>query len=397
ILDIEARRMRAELLVLRNRLRSLLEDKDDRNDQQVLNNRYFIRDYLNYFRGFKKSYFNMQSENYIKIARHLQNQKVDKWVFNFFQLGMFYYPKMLDELIGNLDPNSLDIQSADGSGNLDPTNLDNQNEIAAGNPEAGASDSQLEGLELTELYQTAYNELQGTDQSLVTNISKFFLNTEASFHTQLMRNRNKNRLIGFEFHPIALDSENIFLQASRMTGGIISDSNKIESFVKKVADSEDIYYNVTYNPGKYKDKNQKIKIMVDGKPHNYKVFYDDMDRARYLDSLVKKEDTEMRRIYVKSLDFSDGILSFVIDNIKLVSLGTGKPKTGSVLVKIKIIDSDSKILYARERKVTFNVEKQQIKIRNLPRFKKGMYDFLVEAHDMATGRNDLAIEDFRVR
>jgi hypothetical protein len=363
ILQIEARRIKLELTHLRSKLRSLMEDREDRSEERSLNNRYFVRDFVSYLKGFKRTYLTLNSEQYLEIARHLKKQKVDKWVFNFFQTGMFYYPRMLETVTADLDQGNEDVQ--------------------------------WETAELLELYQAAYKELQGVDKRMVEDISKFFLNTEASFHTQLMRNKASVVLDGYNYQPISLNTENVFTEAAKMTGGSVLRSNKIEKFVEKITASEDIYYLLTYNPGPYKGKNQKLKVVVSDE--QYRAIYDDLERKRYLEAAAKKAAKEESQIAVQKLSFREGLLAFTISNIKLVPAQTGNTKTGTVLVRIKIMDSDSKILYGRERKFSFPVKEQEIKIRKLPPLKKGMYDIMVEVHDLNTGRNDIAIEDVRIR
>jgi len=361
ILEIEAKRIKLELLYLRNKLRSLLEDKGGRSEESILNNRIYVRDYLHYLKAFKNTYFNLQSDQYIKIANHLKTQKVEKWVFNFFQLGMFFYPTLLESFIEG--------------------------------PGRSSDNVEMESLEMMELYLDAYKELQKVDKSLVENIGKLFFDTGASFHTQLLRNRSNVFLDGYLYHPIPLDSENVFLETTKMTGGIVVDSNKIETFIKKVTAAEDIRYILTYDPGKYKGKNHKIKIVVDNP--GYRVIYDDRKRTRYLETAAKEVAKEDRQILIKDLSLEAGVLSFTISNITRVLWGN--ERTGIVLVKIKIMDNQSKILYSKEKKFEFRTEEQELRIGNLPRLAKGLYDVIIEVYDLNNGKNDLAIEDFRVR
>jgi hypothetical protein len=360
ILQLEARRIRIEILGLRTRLRSLMESKDERSEEKILNERIYIRDYIHYLQGFKKIYFDLQSPQYLKIAQHLKQQKIEKYVFNFFQLGMFYIPKSLNDMVAGVDQRSVEAN--------------------------------MESIELLELYQQAYKELQGFDKSLVDNIGKFFLNTEASFHTQFMRSRKILFLEGYEYRPISLDSENLFMTTAKMTGGSVLDSNKIEKFIDRVTAKEDIYYVLTYNPGKHRGKKQKIKVLVSGK--TYDVIYDDFEREEYLQAVTEQEEVTDPPIRVKGLDLSDNILSFKIVNIKLAP--TINTASGKVLVKIRIMDSESNLLFGREKELMFAVKEQEIKIRKLPPLPKGKYDIMVEALDLNTGKNDIAIEDIRV-
>ncbi|UCH94921.1 MAG: hypothetical protein JSV88_32350 [Candidatus Aminicenantes bacterium] len=373
ILELEAKRIRLELFNLKNKLKSLLEDKDDRTGDEAQNARIFVQDYLHYLKGFKRVYFDPQSDRYIKIAKYLKNQPIEKWVFNFFQLGMFYYPHELEEFIEGIS--------------------DASEAVDANVPDPNAEDvKEIQTLDLLESYLQAYKELQVVDKNLVDNLGKLFINSGATFHTQLLKNTTHSILPGFSYLPISLNSENVFTNVAEMTGGSVFNSNKIKTFVEQVMSKEDIYYTLTYNPGKLKEKNQQVKIMVNN--DTYRVVYDDQKRPGDFLKLEKKAAKKDPQVLLENVSFAEGILSFTISNIKL--LPTEKGGMGKVLVKIRIINMESRILYAREREIEFTFEKQELKIK-LPQLEKGQYDALIEIYDRSTGKNDLAIKTLWVR
>lgn len=346
ILELEARRIRKELMYLRHKLTSLLEDQNRPGDSSQ-RERSFIRNFLHYLKAFKKVYFEPQSQQYMKTAKYLKNQKIKKWVINFYQVGMFYYPEMLEDMI------SMD--------------------------------------ELTN-FLDAYKELQKGDKEQVDNLSKLFFNSGATFHTQLMRSTSPSILDGYSFSPITLDSENILVGATNMTGGRIVDSNRIKKFVDQITSSEDIYYLLTYNPGELKGKNQQVEIIVND--NRYRVVYDDQKRAGDFLKMEKKIAKEDPQILVQKVSFENRILTFTISNMKLVPSDRGN--LGDVQVKIKIMDKKSNILYARERKFQFGTKAQELNIK-LSKIEKGQYDALVEVYDLHTDKNDLAIKGIKIR
>jgi hypothetical protein len=177
-----------------------------------------------------------------------------------------------------------------------------------------------------------------------------------------------------------------------MTGGSLVNSNKIKKFVEKVMSKEDIYYTLTYNPGKLKEKNQKIKIVVNNKA--YRVVYDDQKRPGDFLRIEKKALKEEPQILLEKISCEEGMLSFIISNIKL--LPTEKGPIGKVLVRIRFANDESRMLYAREREIEFPVANQELKIK-LPNLEKGQYDALIEVYDRNTNKNDLAIQTFKVR
>jgi hypothetical protein len=170
ILELEAKRIKLEIFNLKNKLRSLQEDKDGRTGDEALNARIYIQDYVHYLKKFRQIYFNPGSDRYIKIAKYLKNQPVEKWVFNFYQLGMFYYPQELEDFINRFS----DARAAvDANNEMDP-NAEDVKEIQA--------------LDLQESYLEAYKQLQGVDKDLINNLGKLFINSGATFHTQLLKN-----------------------------------------------------------------------------------------------------------------------------------------------------------------------------------------------------------------
>lgn len=374
ILELEAKRIKLEIFNLKNKLRSLLEDKDGRTGDDALNARIFVQDYVHYLKQFKQIYFNPGSDRYIKIAKYIKNQPVEKWVFNFYQLGMFYYPHELENFINRFSDAS---NAVDASNEPDPSDEDVR---------------EIQALDLQESYLEAYKQLQGVDKDLIDNLGKLFINSGATFHTQLMKNTSHSILPGFNYLPITLNSESVFTNIAKMTGGSLVNSNKIKKFIEKVMSKEDIYYTLTYNPGKLKEKNQQIKIVVNN--NAYRVVYDDQKRPGDFLRIEKKALKKEPQILLQNASCEDGTLSFTISNIKL--LPTEKGPIGKVLVRIRIANDESRILYAREREIEFPVANQELKIK-LAKLEKGIYDALIEVYDRNTAKNDLAIQSFRIR
>jgi hypothetical protein len=373
ILELEAKRIRLEIFNLKNKLRSLLEDKDGRTGDVALNARIFVQDYVHYLKYFKQVYFDPGSDRYIKIAKYLKNQPIEKWVFNFYQLGMFYYPHELEEFLNGV--------------------TDASTAVDANTPDPNAEDvKEIQTLDLQASYLEAYKQLQGVDKDLIDNLGKLFINSGATFHTQLMKNTTHSILLGFNYLPITLNSESVFTNIAKMTGGSLVNSNKIKKFVETVMSKEDIYYTLTYNPGKLKEKNQQIKIVVNN--NAYRVVYDDQKRPGDFLRIEKKALKKEPQILLEKVSCEGGILSFTISGIKL--LPTEKGPIGKVLVRIRIANQKSRILYAREREIEFPVEKQELKIK-LSKLGKEQYDAIIEVYDRNTGKNDLAIQTFRVR
>lgn len=123
----------------------------------------------------------------------------------------------------------------------------------------------------------------------------------------------------------------------------------------------------------------------------YRIVYDDQERPRYIRAITKKSP----RVALKDISFNNDILSFTTANIKLVP--SENKETGLILVKIKIMDHESKILFAREKKIVTITREKEFKIKNFPLLKKGLYDFIIEVYDLNADKNDLAIQEVRVK
>ncbi|MCU0288909.1 MAG: hypothetical protein MUF15_21255, partial [Acidobacteria bacterium] len=86
IMEVES-----ELKIQGNNLISRLSDPVERRqpDYPYEVFREFFTNYILTFEQFKKGYLNMAREQYIKIASYLKSQDAEKWVLNFFQVGIF--------------------------------------------------------------------------------------------------------------------------------------------------------------------------------------------------------------------------------------------------------------------------------------------------------------------
>ena len=167
----------------------------------------FITSLLNLLRATKKSFMKLDSEQFVRLARYLKKQDIEKWVFNFYQLNHFI----------SIKPGS-------------------------------RFDGFLSG---SQKYFELMDELNIPTEVGAKNISQFFLNSGAAFHTILMGTEYKKFKIAggsFAYSPLAIDTESILRSVTESTGGALIKSNKSDRFFKKMAKTEDVYYSLAYVP-----------------------------------------------------------------------------------------------------------------------------------------------------
>ena len=64
----------------------------------------------------------------------------------------------------------------------------------------------------------------------------------------------------YEYKEINTDIENSLSKITKMTGGKLILSNKLEKALEKISEKEDIFYMLTYEPKDRDVKKRKIKV-----------------------------------------------------------------------------------------------------------------------------------------
>jgi hypothetical protein len=312
--------------------------------------RYFIRNYIKYLDSFRADLLEMNVSQYIELASYLEKQDTDKWVLNFFQIPHFPRVKQLTDLDEDLSKSTYYFDMVEAVNT--PADMDEK------------------------------------------SISKFFINTGATFHTVLMGSRDKiltNE--NFEYASVPVSSEDILKRATKLTGGAITRSNKTGKFFSKLSAGEDVYYNLFYaSDSSAKHKKEKIKITIPNA--KYKVFYDNQKKKNYFQSIVKKVKKQSPQIVLGAVNLEKGTLNFMVENFKMAV--TDREKYGSVSVRISVFDEDnSKFVFDRKKDTRAVNEKIDFRI-TMGDLKPGNYKIFVEVTDLFTKKNDLGMKEVSI-
>lgn len=314
---------------------------------------YFIDNYTLFLKEFKKGFMMMDDEEYIQLAHYLEKQDIQKWVLNFYQIG--YFPRV--KAFSNLDK-----QLSQNANYFDQI------------VQAGAV----------------------PDEIAEKDISKFFLNTGASFHTILMGSRgriltNQN----FSYDPISISSESLLKRLTELTGSKIIRSNKSEKFFKELSAREDVYYELFYAPERPEER-KKDKIEVKINNGDYAVVYDNGERGASFQNLIEKVEKGMPQINLGAIQFKDDILNFPVQNYKMDMVD--QVNCGKIRVRISIFDEEeSRFILDRKKETDAKRESLDFKIAlNDKKLKPGNYKVFVEVTDLLTKKNDVGVTEIQI-
>jgi hypothetical protein len=363
ILEHESRLLRWDLRRIETELKSIAQDTMNRGGSpQSITKEFQIR-YLNIYDDYKSRYNNLKKVQSLNMAEYLKKQDLKKWVIHFHQLGMF----------PQLKP-SWDIQGQSG---LSLRALF----------EGWAENSPWVRAELTELNA----KVRTADNHMVSEISKYFLNSRVTFHTLLMKGINTIFLDHFVYKPVATNSESIMRKITSLTGGEVAAGTNVEAFIEKISQKEDVYYVLSYIPLKTR-KQQKVKVTLNV-DKAYRIVYDNQERPRYMKKMIKKATQPNPQIQIKNLSYENGILALHLTSIKMGDSDTRK--RGKIYLRIKIVNDKSEVQTQVEK--TFLCKKENFVLRvKPPKLKKGNYDIVAEVSDLLTGKNDMTIKDITI-
>ncbi|UCH95196.1 MAG: hypothetical protein JSV88_33815 [Candidatus Aminicenantes bacterium] len=317
---------------------------------------HFVLQYCNFVKEIKKSFLRIPLKEYIGLAAYLWEQKLEKWVLNFYQIPRFPQPDINSEF--------------------------------------------EEKIRASGYAMDILNAVMMPEETETNSIAQLFVNTGATFHTLLMKYEgnlfNDDLRNYLAYRPITNDSEGILRKISRMTGGKVIRSNQIKKFYDKISMKEDIYYVLAYKTKRgIGNKKRKVTVLVKNK--NYKVIYDNQRRSRNFRQEEKKlltnQNEKVPQIRLRDVDYGDGILKILVSDFKIDT--TLQPRAGHVKVLLHFLDERSKLVMAKEKSIK-SPEPQMHMAINLSLLKKGNYEVIVMVKDLVTGIQDLAIQEVAV-
>ncbi len=318
--------------------------------------------YLNLLRENRSTYVDFSEKEYIKLAEYLKQQKVDKFLISFYQLGSF--PRLKPQ--SNINKR-LDFVYSYWMVNPDPQKV------------GSTYASQL---------QTLRNELE-MELAVISginekDISKYFAGCGATVYAMLLNYKGLSDLDDdFEYGIVGTNTENVLREMSKMSGGTVEVTTDSKQFLDQVSESEDVYIILTYIP-EANDGNQP-KLFIRVEDPKIKVLYDNQKRPKYFREMVE-EQGQSPQIAIQSLLFERRTLSFDIASFRRVKRD-GK-LMGRFDLRIRVYGRKSKLMFDRQKKLVCPADLLPMKIR-FDELKTGKYDLVVEVKDLLTGKNDI--------
>ncbi len=331
-------------------------------------NHDFINNYKVLLRQYNNTTPSLTAEAYLRLARYLKEQGAEKWVLNFYQVGRFLKPRfnsaLFTELIGD-----------------------------AGDTAADAGGT-LSSLDSFRRYDGMVEDLAGKGELSSDDLSKFFADTGASFHTiQMEYGGNVRGDIAqyLSYSPVHSNAYELLKSTAKKTGGTYLASTKPERFFNKITEHEDTHYVLTYVPEKG-DKKSIVRVRIKKYDKKYRVAYDDGNRSRAFRQVVKKTRAFRPPLTVYGLTAAGKELAFIVENFKLAVQGTKLP------VRLQVFDKDARSLYNGASMFDLkDLKTARVRLAiQFPKLPKGTYSFFVWVGDPETGKRELAVKEIEI-
>ena len=305
----------------------------------------------------------MSKEQYIKIADYLKSQDVEKWVLNFFQVGIFPRLKLHGQIQSVIN---LYIE----------TNREDQ-----------APDIRMKAL-----IMQLVPKLEDVDKWMVDNISRLFVDSGATVHTLLRRPKNTNFMDHYEYQPISTDAESILREIAKLTGGSLVQGKSTAEFVDEISLKEDIYYMLTYAPENEEVKDSSLRVTINSNK-DYRLAYDNKRKPQRFRKIMEKIKEYNPQIKIGNICLVSDVLSVKVSQVKTVPVGNrDDARVGRIAAKVMIMDCDSRVTWETEKYYKCK-ESESLFLMDIPSLKKGNYNVLVEVRDLLSWNTDTAGEN----
>ena len=337
-----------------SRIKSLLERGDYHLADEIVR---FLQKYLLIWKDYSRNYLEPSIDSYYYFSRHLEKIHKEKWVLNFYQIEMF--PKL--SITGQLMEEIRDLIGALQSSFRPEDNV-----------KAKTINALLRDID-SALYTT--KDFPGDE------ISKLFYKVDATFHSILIFVNHNLLHQDLQYKRISTEIETSLREITKKTGGSLQATGNLEKAIGNIEEKEDVYYMLTYSPGN-PEKVGKIKVEV--KETKYRIIYDDQMRADYISSYLRRKKLETPDIYIKSMNFKNNALSFVIENLQRKE--QNKKNIGHIRVGIRIQNPRNETCYNKTNTISTQKESFSISV-NFPWMKKGRYDIILQVTDILSGKS----------
>ncbi len=342
----------------------------------------FILDYAALLNEFHSLYLNLNTATYAQLAVYLKEQKLEKWVLSFYQVGQFYKPKF----------NSSFLLSLIGG----------------------------DFMTRERLYARLNDTLEPTRQLPQEDLGKLFTNSGATFHTLALNDSQfvQNELAeDLSLVPIFSEAYDLLEEIAKKTGGTFVNARDALGFFEKITAKEDIVYSMTYI---WQNNNEKIEVLLNKNAgtknlKDYRIVFDDQRRGSYLRKVMRTEQERIPHIRIEQVDFSGNLLSIIVSGFQLklekpavnprITAETAKtdkkeePEAGilKLPMRLQVFNRDSRSLYDGVQ--MFPIDRQALKKARVrlqvafPVLTAGVYDLYIWIGDPLTGKWDLAVKE----
>jgi hypothetical protein len=214
----------------------------------------------------------------------------------------------------------------------------------------------------------------------VEEVSKMLAKVDTTFHSFIINVQREISSEDLEYKQVSSDIENLLRGIASQSGGEVIFSGDIRTSLHSIAEREDIYYVLTYEPkNPIKIKSVRIKL---ANPQ-YRIFYDDNVRADYIGEYLKKKKAQDPTLQMKKLQWADTKLQLEIVDFKMAE--TAKGLSGNLNLTIRIRNEQNQQLYNQNR--TFLGKEGRVSaVIDFSWLQPGKYMFLVEARDLFSGK-----------
>jgi len=346
------------------KLRMLMERDSNFYPPRIID---FLERYLQTWKEFKNKYLIPDLDKFYNFARHLEKVKEEKWVLTFYQIEMFPNMKISGQIRQQIEAmiNQLQVER---------------------------SEDNLHARIMEQLLGRIDRELNVAEGFPIEEVSKMLVKVDTTYHCFIAGVQREALSEDLEYKKVASDIENSLREITRRSGGEVIFSSNIGSALHSVEEKEDIYYVLTYEPKNPAHKG-KVKIELPGNP-GCRLFYDDNIRADYIGEYLQKKKAGDPSLLLEDLDLKERHLQMKISSFKMVE--TAKGKNGQLNVAVLIRDSQNKQLYDQNR--YFSAKEPQVELAiDFAFLEPGKYMFVVEAHDLLTGKTAMDILQSEVK
>ena len=341
--------------------------RDSDRAQRAVN---FLKKYMLTWREYQNLYLVPKIDKFYYFSRFLEQVKGQKWVLNFYQFEFF--PR--------IRPGS--------------TTMDTIRDLATELTNTDDSASLTQGRLLENILSQINSELVLNKSFPNETISKLFYKVGATFHSFFIKSSNTAFLQDIEYKSVSSDVEQVLKSITELTGGKNITSTDLVTSIDTVASVEDSFYTLTYVP---EDRNKIGSLKIKVKDKKYKVLYDDNFRADYIAGYLNNLEQKIQTpdIQVTDFSFKDKILAFTVTHFLMGVIDGGK--AGRMQVRIRLIDKKDKTIFDSSKLLTAQKPDMKISIGAFKTLPKGEYNFLIDAVDMLTNKQDNLVEGVAVK